>query len=265
MPNRIILYPYKMGSESGRRLQQALAAAGERRVLRVRRDGRYRPYRNHLIVNWGSGLSPGWRYSGTPRNPVIVNDPSKVRLAAHKLAAFQEMLEANVPIPEFTTDSAVAADWARAGAIVVVRHILNGSGGEGIELIQPSDNPIIPRAPLYTKYFKKRHEYRVHVFNGRVIDVQQKRKRRGSEYENGYVRNARNGWVFTRDNIVPIHDTALGAAIAAVGALGLDFGAVDIGWNEKFQRPCVFEVNTAPGLQGTTLQKYVNEIKRLAQ
>ena len=37
-------------------------------------------------------------------------------------------------------------------------------------------------------------------------------------------------------------------ATKAVAALGLDFGAVDVIYNEKYGRAYVLEVNTAPGL-----------------
>ena len=52
-------------------------------------------------------------------------------------------------------------------------------------------------------------------------------------------------------------------ALLAVDGLGLDFGAVDVGWNQHYQEATVYEVNTAPGLTGTTLDKYTNAIRRL--
>ena len=39
-------------------------------------------------------------------------------------------------------------------------------------------------------------------------------------------------------------------------AIDLQFGAVDIIWNEKENKCYVLEINTAPGLVGTTLTKY---------
>jgi glutathione synthase/RimK-type ligase-like ATP-grasp enzyme len=51
-------------------------------------------------------------------------------------------------------------------------------------------------------------------------------------------------------------------AIKAVQALGLDFGSVDVIWNERHSLPYVLEVNTAPGLVGTTVTNFVNAFKR---
>ena len=93
---------------------------------------------------------------------------------------------------------------------------------------------------LYVKYIKKKAEYRIHVFNGKIIDIQQKRKRHEAIEINFQIRSHNNGWV-----------------------LGLDFGAVDIIWNEKQQQGYVLEVNTAPGLEGETIINYANAIEEL--
>jgi glutathione synthase/RimK-type ligase-like ATP-grasp enzyme len=42
----------------------------------------------------------------------------------------------------------------------------------------------------------------------------------------------------------------------------LDFGGVDIGWNQR-HGAAVFEVNTAPGIEETSLQAYVEAFKTL--
>ena len=88
-----------------------------------------------------------------------------------------------------------------------------------------------------------------------------KRKRRETDNEVDYqIRNSANGWVYCRDDIITPHPDIGRAAIRAVNVLGLDFGAVDVGWNEHNQEPSVYEVNTAPGLEGTTLDKYFEAI-----
>jgi hypothetical protein len=65
--------------------------------------------------------------------------------------------------------------------------------------------------------------------------------------------------VFARTDIMDSPEVRELAA-RAVSALGLDFGAVDIAYCEGL--PYVLEVNTAPGLHGTTLVKYVNAFRR---
>lgn len=127
--------------------------------------------------------------------------------------------------------------------------------GRGAGPSVTSEPPVA--APLYTKYVKKADEYRVHVFQGRVLDIQQKRKRQevNNDDVNYQIRNADNGWVYCREN-VDCPPSVTDAAVNAVAALGLDFGAVDVGYNQHSALPCVYEVNTAPGLEGTTLDRY---------
>ena len=73
------------------------------------------------------------------------------------------------------------------------------------------------------------------------------------------IRNHANGWVYTRAEILPSEEL-LSSSIEAVKLLGLNFGAVDIGHRLIDNKLFVFEVNTAPGLEGTTLDKYSKAI-----
>ena len=71
---------------------------------------------------------------------------------------------------------------------------------------------------------------------------------------NPLIKNLDNGWVFCRTGI-SLPDDARNQAIAAVRSLGLDFGAVDVLYREREDKAFVLEVNTAPGLEGTTLER----------
>ena len=252
---RPIIYPYKMGSKSARALSSELK---HRRAKRVRSDGKYRPYKNHLIINWGNSSGPiswGLGYGGW------LNSVISVAVASNKLSAFRRLAVNDVPIPDFTTEVEEANEWLKNGHAVVCRRLLRASGGKGIHIIGPDDAGLV-QAPLYVKYIKKAEEYRVHVFNKKVIDVQQKKARKGVEEVNYKIRNHENGWVFCREEISP-PDEALSIAVDAVNALGLDFGAVDIIYNKHYDKCYVLEVNTAPGLEGSTLGKYVQAIEEM--
>jgi D-alanine-D-alanine ligase-like ATP-grasp enzyme len=98
----------------------------------------------------------------------------------------------------------------------------------------------------------------VHVFKGKMIHKQRKARRLDvpDEEVNWKVRNHDNGFIFQIEDFDMPEDCAV-QSIAAVEALGLHFGAVDVVYNAKEQRAYVLEVNSAPGLSGTTLDKYV--------
>lgn len=234
-----------MGSESAKTLARAL------RVKRIIPDGGFRPGYNTTVVNWGNS-------STTLSTTKMLNKPEAVKVAANKLLTFQVLQQAGIPIPEFSTTPEGTRAWTERGFRTVVRHKLTAHTGAGIQILQPED--AVPRAPLYTKYIKKDREYRVHVFKGAVIDITEKRKRVGAIDPHPLIRNLAQGWVFCRDGVMPV-ETVKTQSVAAVRALGLDFGAVDI--VERAGQVWVLEVNTAPGLQGTTLTKYVDAFRRL--
>lgn len=253
---RKVIVPYKQGSASARALRDATGARIALPLVRTR----FRPRATDVAINWGSS-----EYARFAQFDLVLNRPEAVRSAGDKLVSMRVFQDNHVPCPEFTTDRAVANQWLVDGTPVVCRQMLRASGGRGIVMMLGGveGGVGVPNAPLYTKYVKKRDEYRVHVWQGEVIHCQQKRRRRRESEEqypaNQYVRNLEGGWVFCTEGVSP-PEAVLQAARDAVFALGLDFGAADIGWNEHYQRPTVYEVNTAPGLEGTTLQKYAAKV-----
>jgi hypothetical protein len=275
---KIRIQPYKLFSGG------AKALANHCGILRAT----HRQVRKHgnfdYIINWGSSER---KFEGE-----YVNPPEAVAVASDKLQTAQILGNFGIAQAEYTTDKEIAESWLSEGYTVVERHLLRANSGRGIRLVDPDvpaghgdqreqgadggagDGPEadgrgaqprgnaergrrLKNAPLYTKYFKKADEFRVHVWGDRVLDVQQKRKRQEVDNEemDYQVRNAAGGWVFCR-NEVDTPDCVIEAAVRAVSALGLDFGAVDVGYNRHQDKACVFEVNTAPGLEGTTLDRY---------
>jgi glutathione synthase/RimK-type ligase-like ATP-grasp enzyme len=143
---------------------------------------------------------------------------------------------------------------------VFARTLINSTNGRGIVEVDLKNGQEIPRAPLYTEYIPKKSEYRFHVFNGKVIDVQQKRKKRGFEQDRDTrVRNLHNGYVYCRDGVNP-PDGSADLAVRAVAALGYLYGAVDVVYNERRSQCYVLEVNSRPGLMGTTLERYADAL-----
>ena len=246
---RIRIFPYKMSSHSGKALANGLG------VLRLRKTGSFQPHHGDIIINWGNSVSPSWENG----RGIIINSFDRVAFACNKWNTFKELARNNVPIPDFTQLPAVAQQWVDEEHRVYGRQILTGHSGAGIVIFNKGDT--ISSCPLYTKNTKAKYEYRVHVMNGQVLDVQQKKKREGFEGGAVGIRNHVNGWVFCRENIV-VPECVTEVSLKAVQALGLHFGAVDVGWNERENRAYVYEVNTAPGITNTTLAVYIAGFKR---
>jgi hypothetical protein len=237
---RLKVFPYKLGSSSAKALANNLG------VKRVRST--YDARRRDIIINWGNSRPAGFKGSVTD-----LNTHAAIALACNKIHTFRTLSSFNFThLPEWTTSLDEACSWAEEGR-VYCRTTVTGHSGNGIVIADHRSDVV--RAPLYTKATKHKHEFRVHVFKGKVLDVQQKKRKRGLGPSGSGIRNHSNGWIYARSDI-SIPSIITEASINAVSILGLDFGAVDIGYRERDGKAFVFEVNTAPGLVGTTLTKY---------
>lgn len=245
------LYPYKTGSEGAKQLALAL------NIKRIKHNNsNFKGSPMKQVINWGAGTLPDEVLKCD-----VINHPDDVKEVSNKLTFFQKY-EGVCNLPEYTTEKEVAAEWLDNGSMCVCRKVLTGSGGEGIVMALTRDELV--DAPLYTKYVKKKDEYRIHFFNGEVFDVQ--RKARALEVVddkvNWQVRNHENGFVFVRQDVVTPPSVSEEAK-KFIEATGLDFGAIDIIYNAKEDKGYILEVNTAPGLTGTTLENYVKEFQNV--
>ena len=249
----LVIWPYNTGSESARLLASNLGERLGKHVLRVRPGGRFKPGYGDWILNWGNSDEPNWSYNAER----ILNPPFAVARAANKLNTFNTLEKKGIEHVQYTSNRQVVQNWLDQGRIVFARTIVSGSGGSGIYVIRPGEAGV--PASLYTLYQKKDQEFRVHVFRGQVIDITEKRRSREFEQSDDQklIRNHANGWVFCRDGLVePYELQSLSAR--TILALDLDFGAVDI---ISDRGHCyVLEVNTAPGIEGRTLEQYVNAL-----
>jgi glutathione synthase/RimK-type ligase-like ATP-grasp enzyme len=249
MMSKLFVYPYKNYSASAKVLAKALGV----KCIKVE-GSKFRPNANKMILNWGGSRMPEEYLKCR-----VVNHPNSVERATNKGLALGD-LQAVVRVPPFTTSLEEASRWVLEGP-VVCRTILNGCGGAGIVIAETEQELVA--APLYTKYIKKKSEWRVHIFCDEVIMVQRKVRNMDIPVEevNWKVRNHGNGFVFQQHGDAPPVEVITSAA-KAIRGLFLDFGAVDVVYNGKEDKAYVLEVNTAPGLEGSTLERYVNCIQQ---
>lgn len=245
----IKIFPANQGSRGARALAGALGG----RVL-LRQGSRYRHNPADLIINWGASDSPF-------RGQRVANQPDNIARASNKLHCFQDLQAAGVRVPDFWTRRQDIPDDAFP---VMCRTLLSASEGRGIVVAERRADLV--DAPLYTRYVKKLHEYRIHVLRRpgqepQVISQQRKARRLGEE-ANFKIRNLANGFVFVRDGVNPSGDV-IEQAKQAVVAAGLAFGAVDVIWNDRQGRAYVLEINTAPGLEGQTVEDYANAFRQI--
>lgn len=206
-----------------------------------------------LFINWGN-TNPLPLF-GVPK---ILNTCASISVASNKLKCFQALTDVNTV--EWTTGYATAMGWWVNGDVVVARNKLTGHSGDGI-IIYDKSNEIVEQAPLYTKYVFKAKEFRVHVCNGKVIDTQRKIRDPEREVVTWKVRSHANGFIYARNGVEHC-GTRDELACSAVSACGLDFGAVDI-IQDKAGTYYVLEINTAPGLEGQTVERYAEAFRNV--
>jgi hypothetical protein len=210
---------------------------------------------SHALKLLADELSKRVGYKVWRVTPERVRGRSAVRFlpGIDKVQQFQSFHRENVSAPGFATSLDAARDLETE--LVVVRALTGASEGAGISIV-PRDS-LTAVAPLYTAYIKKKKEFRVHVWNNEVIDVQEKRRKNG--VETSKVRNTANGYVFCRTDVHPPPGID-SLAVAAVASLNRSYGGVDIIWNEHRDQCYVLEVNSRPGLEGSTVSKYADAI-----
>lgn len=245
------IYSYNERSESAKQLSIGLDAP------RVKHNhSKFKGDKSKIIINWGS--------SELPKEVMkchILNHPNLIAISTNKLNYLDMCFNSDVRVPEFTENKEQAKGWIEQGHAVICRRILNGSSGVGI-IYSEAVNKLV-NAPLYTKYVPKKDEYRIHCFFDalqkglpQIFYVQRKYRNPEKVNPNWIIRNIEGGFLYEHNNINPPKDV-LDQSLKAFKASNLNFGAVDVIWNEKKNKAYVLEINTAPGLEGQTLHEYI--------
>lgn len=245
--NNLKIIPYKISSSSAKFLANFL------NIKRIFPNKSYKYLKKDILINWGYSSFPPILTNIKEYN--IINPFESVANCVNKINCLTILRENNISCIDFTTNKEEAIELLKNGNIIYCRTLINSTKGNGIVIANTLEELVDSK--LYTIYFKNTNEYRVHVFDGKVIDIQEK-KRMSEEKLNSFgiskenrtkrIRNHDSGWCFCRENIV-FPEIVGDTAIKAVKALGLTFGACDISFNSKKNNCAVLEINTAPGLE----------------
>jgi len=222
-------------SGGGRELARALGGVVAGDLRNVGRDD--------VVVCWGF----------TPSEQSV--DLSAPRLILNRGAGFHskffelsELSRRGIPVPEFTATP--RTDWLPRRA----RH----SGGRDFT------SPPCRGAAFWVEPLDISEEWRFHIVGGISVRAGKKVWRRGGPpplVGGRLIRSHRLGWGLSYGGS-PAPDGLREISKQAVRALDLDFGAVDTVVTTSGER-LVLEVNTAPGLEGGTPERYAAGLRRL--
>jgi glutathione synthase/RimK-type ligase-like ATP-grasp enzyme len=182
----------------------------------------------------------------------------------NKLSQYEWLQQKQISSLEFTTQKQEAQQWLANGSAVFGRKTLTGSEGKGIVIYEPGAQiPNNHGCEAFTKYKKKKREFRVHVFKGVVVSIVEKKKKHDWDGpSNPMIRNSANGYIFAQqvELTAALKKTISDTALAARKVTKSDFVGVDIGYNEHANDVFVIEVNSAPGVEGSNVEHYCDAI-----
>jgi len=274
---------------TGRALQEALHIDG----------GRDKPRNigaNDIVIGWGvKNKADVNLLAGT-----VLNHPNAIKKNRNKFTALEIMkgnrdLAGN--IAAFCKADQIKAKLRGDMSYPIIGRTNYHQGGKGFWLCVCSgqlEAAIAEGAQYFQSYMDIKDEYRLHVFDGKVIYAVKKienateagwvqqRKEKIADYvqknnvqldaatidyvlkklyeeqqlPDRIVRSNHRGWKFSSVAPANLLAALTNAAIKSVSAIGLDFGAVDCCIDMK-NHPWIIEINSGPGLQGTTLEKYI--------
>lgn len=254
----LYIYSGKKSSESSLALAEALDAKRLRKFdgLDFWKAGRRKnPVEGDVILCWGG-------YIPEMEGVRVLNAGSPMNRYAEYVALSKSMVNT---IPKLKP-----VDFGRKYDL---KRTLKGSCVREL-LVPPSDYCYTMMRMIFT------HEYRVHAFEGRGIRSGEKVIRDGfsiaasdDQWESNliaggpnllahpWIRTWNTGWRVKYEGF-KTNARLRNTALAAVKALELTFGAVDIGYNVADERYYVIKVNRAPILDEISLRSYVRAIQR---
>jgi glutathione synthase/RimK-type ligase-like ATP-grasp enzyme len=172
----------------------------------------------------------------------IINAPLGVCNASNKKKARTLMQSAGVRVPRMATYE----NHASISLPCVSRPNYHHKGKDFIvvnsreELLKHLAHP----GRYVSEYIYKDAEYRVHVAMGKAIAFSEKPKPNNGDFK--WNENPENPFY----EVTSVPEDVKNQAVAAVKAVGLDMGGVDVMWKEEENEAYVLEINTAPTLYG---------------
>jgi len=217
-------------SESAKRLAISLSEAFKVKVLRVSKEVANREY-----IRYGDQKD--------------------------KLTQYKYFRENKLNFPFFTESKWTATtEMEELSSSIVCRTLLRAKSGKGIVIADTVEQLV--DAPVYVVYQKKTNEYRVNLFKEEVVCVREKRLKTGyikPEGRDGRVRSHDNGYVFCEPlQALPEHVIEMAKKAAKITAS--DIVGVDLAYHKPTDYWFLLEVNSAPGMEGKTIEQYTEVI-----
>lgn len=201
----------------------------------------------HNLIRFGST-----KYSKIKAD-VIWNPSTAIWRSANKRLCREQLKEAGIPVPLNGTD-----------LFPCIGRPDKHTRGQKFLVCKTADDVRRARrrgCTYFSQFYPKRHEYRVHIGSGKILFLSEKI---GGNHP--YVWNHGKGYVFKALYRHDWREEVYEPALQAIEALGLDFGAVDVGADpidSSQPKAVIFEVNSAPSLSPYGIEKYTKYFSKI--
>ncbi len=216
-----------------------------------------------LIINFAN-----WkRYPYAFRNCKVLNPPEAIKLNSNKLNSLQlfqniETTMLNKP----TTYLKHELDNIQYPIVARTRYHKSGNGFWLCESKAEAMDAYREGARYFMSYIPIRREYRVHIFNGKLIDLRAKVKNEDAVVEHDdLIRSIHRGWKFVELRKDRMPQEIIDDCWKLMQEIGLHFAGVDIIMDRNKQY-WILELNSSAGLSmRNTIKAYVNAIREEAE
>lgn len=252
-----------------------------------------------ICICWGCKTDKPMKMGNMP----VLNHPDRIRENRHKFNTLKKLAAAGVYVGNHIDAKSImrlldnpTGDEPMVLPLIGRRNYHQGGKDFHICLSKGHVKKAIEAGAMYFRnHLDVTDEYRLHVFQGVVINAQRKTERKNMEdayasqhgerivnnaakknlkldkatmdhvlkdlggregHANQIIKSNTKGWKFSQIKLANVKKNLAEAAIAAVEAVGLDFAAVDCVILED-GRAAIIELNTGPGLDGTPFEAYV--------
>lgn len=236
---------------TGKELREALSAIRKSTDRKAKCD---------LFIRWGTTEQfDNLKYKKE------LNSLEAVLRTTNKLTMLQTLLAAGVATLDFSNDVTDLDAFKDREGNVYIRNRLG--------VVRYGNDYNESRDLYFSRPIRfKRREYRVHVFNGKVLGAYEKVPLVSATAEDQNATASTNRpklfksdtCKFVRCDLTSegarVNASAQALCIQSVQALGLVFGGVDLA-RDKHGNFSIIEVNSAPGLNGLNVERWVEAIK----
>lgn len=248
-----------------------------------------------IVIGWGCKTDK----ASNMGKAVVLNHPDKIKLNRNKFETLKALHEKGVAVGDIVSADRVIADLAKENSPInlplIGRKKFHQGGKNFWTCLTLSQvrRAVDQGAQYFRNFMDIKTEYRLHVFQGKVLNMQKKVERsnmteayatqhgeritnvaakKGQKLDKGtmdyvlnnlgsrqerpdeIIKSNTRGWKFSQ--IKTAKEGLKKVAVDAVAAIGLDFGAVDCCETNDGQF-CIIEVNSGPGLKGTPFDAYI--------